>query len=106
RQEHVARQKCRVHVLPPAERRLGRTDPVRESDDDPLSRNDPLPRREADSATTHVCTVLPCTAIQRRTGSVLRWELLGFTRDRIQAEESRRRTGTGSSGRYSGNGLP
>jgi hypothetical protein len=88
RQEHVARQESSVHVLPHAVCRLERTDSVIEPDDDRVSWNGSLSGRQA---------VLPCTAIQPRTGSVLWWKLLGFTRDRILAKESRRRTGTGSS---------
>src|ERR1700736_5150712 len=63
--------------------RLERTDPVSEPDDNRLSRNGSLSGRQADAAATHVCTVLPCAAIQPRTGPILWWEFLGFTRDRI-----------------------
>src|SRR5260370_24162425 len=97
RQEHVARQKPSVHVVPHAVCWLERTDSVSEPDDDRLSRNGSLSGRQADAAATHVFTVLPCAAIQQGTATILWWEFLGFTRDWIQATKSRRRTGTGPS---------
>ena len=53
------------------------------ADDNRLSRNGSLSGRQADGAATHVCTVLPCAAIQPRTATILWREFLGFTRDRI-----------------------
>ena len=44
-------------------------------------------------------------ALQREAPGVRRRRVLGCTSDRVQAAESRRRTGTASAGRYTGNGL-
>src|SRR5215469_600874 len=77
RQEYVTRPTSSMHVLPHAVCGLGRTDSVGEPDDDRLSRNSSRSRRQTDAAATHVCTVLPCAAIQRRTGAILWWEFLG-----------------------------
>jgi hypothetical protein len=104
--KNVAQQKSSVRVLPHAIRRLRRADPLGQPDDDRVSRNGSHSGGQADGAATPVFTILPYTPTQSRAGSVLWWKLLRFTRDRIFAEDSRRRTGTESSRRYFRNGLP
>ena len=57
----------------------------------------PYSCRQAHSTATPLFSVLPCAPIQPGTGSVFRRKLLGFACDRIQATDSRRRTGPGPS---------
>jgi len=71
-------------------------DPVSEPDDESLIPDGSLSGGKR-TAQRHTYSPFFLYCNQRRTGSVLWWKLLGFTRDRILAKESRRRTGTGSS---------
>src|SRR5258706_13412491 len=88
RPEHIPLQECGLRVLPHAVRRLQRTDPVRQPDDDRVPRIVSLPGRQADRAAIHVCPLVPGTPAQRNTRPVLRRKLLGLTGDRILATES------------------
>src|SRR5205823_14972227 len=85
RPEHRAVQEYGVRVLSYAVRRVQRTDPVGQPDDDRVPRILPLPRRQAHRAAIHLRALVPGTSAQRNATAVLRRKLLGLTRNRLPA---------------------